>query len=557
MLKHILAAVLLSLSWAAQAASPAFLLSQQCLQYQISIEDIESLSLEQQAVALERQLLGLFNLSDSVNYYRHYNSTQQTDHTQSVEQLLRCQLTLADKFEQLAKMPLIGEITQRLNQSANNQDQRLGQRLTKLFNEPLSTDDKARSHVLQASILHALKQQKLSLVISQDQCLLKQDETSNGQTKRFSESIASYLIEQSDPNCRKQVWQAYELRAKAKNQVSLAALLSDKQQLAASHQFADYASYRLAEQYLFTPDLVEQFLNAITKPSIAPWDLGLTLNQASKMQIEAISSQALLDNIAEQLKDLGITFEFINSQVMRVWHDQRLLGELYLGHQQRIQASKIRLSVVGHQFGQVSFNYPRVLSDYRSQKQFIQQFSSALNLLVQGGHFYLINSLGESIDSSLVGQYWLATYLCQQLLPPITADSREAYLYQYAQQLKIFRSKLALRFYQGKLDKQAMEQAFKHSFSQPWPQAVDAIYGFKGISNEGPLYYHTLWQQSVAQLIYQTQKCCQNQRQVFEILMINEAQLPFSAQLASLFGEAVSPSILINRIQHGYVSHNL
>ncbi len=558
MLKRILAVVLVSTVFnsieAANAASPASLLSQQCLRYQIDLDNFSQQGIAGQAVGLERQLIGLFNLNDNVNYYR-YNTDPRDK--QSKELLLNCQLKLADKFTEVTANAKIQQLTKQLQQSQVNEQRQLGQRLAKLVANSLSEQDKARNHVLEASITHALRQRNLSLILGDSQCDLASSTTESSKPETFKGSIANYLIKQQDQHCRQEVWQAYQLRAKDKNQQYLSAYLAEKQLLAKEQHFTDYASYSLAEQYLSTPELVEQFLDAITRPTTVPWDLGLTLEQANKTTVEPISSQLMLDNIGEQLKNFGLRIETITPHILRVWHEQRLLGELFIGEQHKIKASKIRQIVVGHQFGQVFLGYPDELTDYQAQKLFIEQFAQTISQLVKGGRYYLLNNVGDTIDSSLVGQYWLTEYLIQQLLTPLSPNSREAYLYQYAEQQKVFRSKLALHFYQGKLGQQTAVQEFKHSFSQTWPQAADAIYSFNGIVNEGPLYYHSLWQKTLAKLIYQSQKCCQNQRQVFEILLINEEQLPFSSQLNYIFGETVSPTILINRIQYDHFSLRL
>ncbi len=549
MLKHILAIALASIAFsligAAHAASPTSLLSRQCLQYQVDLNQLARQNLAMQAVVLERQLLGLFNLTDSVNYYRtNINSAD----NQSNEQLLRCQLRLADTFAEITQHPEVQQLAKQLKLSQIDEQKKLGQRLTKLITNTTSIQEKARSHVLEASITHTLRQRNLSLILGNEHCNLTLADNEQSQSETFKGSVASYLIKQQDQHCRKQVWQAYQLRSKDKNQQYLSTYLAEKQQVAIQQQFTSYASYQLSEQYLSSPELVQQFLNAITQPTISPWDLGLTLNQANKTTIKAISSREMLTNIEQQLANFGIQFETVTPHILRIWHEQRLLGELFIGQHPKIQAHKIRQSVVGHQFGQVALNYPEQLTDYQAQKQFIEEFAQALNQLVKGGRYYLNNKIGDTIDSALVGQYWLNEYLTQQLLTPLEANSREAYLYQFAQQQRVFRSKLALHFYNGTLDNQVIAQQFKHSFTQEWPQAAEAIYSFNGVINEGPLYYHTLWQSTLANLIHQSQKCCQTQRQVFEILLINEDQLPFSAQLNRIFGETVSPTFLINRI---------
>ncbi|QYJ99939.1 M3 family metallopeptidase [Shewanella psychrotolerans] len=548
MLKSILAILLsLSLTSAVQAASPITLLAQQCLPYEVLLDDIDSTDTAEKAVALERQLIGLFNLKDSVNYYRQFSIN-----TDDKELLLQCQLRLADEFAKLAHRPNIETFSQQLQHSSSVNEQRLGQRLSQLITRQTSLQQKATLHTTEAGLKYALRHQSLSLVIGEHRCLLPSDGAAPAKIKApFSESIAAYLIEQQDSQCRQQVWQAYQLRAKDKNQQALQYLFDVKQNLAAQQGYLDYAHYVLADQQLSSPKSVNQFLDAITDKAPAPWDIGQTLSAASPTPIEPIFSQIFLQKIYQELKVFDVTIEEVDPQVLRVWHQQRLLGEIYLRQGNTPQAQRVRQSVIGHQFGQVSLAFPGVLTDYRTQQQLIDALSDSLAQLIKGGHYYLLNTLGDSQDTNEVGQHWLSLYLSNKLLPAVVDGSREDYLYRYATQLKVFRSKLALGFYQGTLDPQKYQYEFSRSFNQGWPQAQDAIYSFTGMINQGPLYYKSLWQKHLAQLIFQNNKDHQDQKQLFATLMINEAQLSFSQQLATIFGRPISPSFLIERIQHG------
>lgn len=93
MLKRILAVSLaLNFSPVAQAASPITLLSEQCIDYQVSLSQAQESGTPLDAsVRLERELIGLFNLKDSVRFYRHYPLN-----AEDKEALLQCQLHLAD-----------------------------------------------------------------------------------------------------------------------------------------------------------------------------------------------------------------------------------------------------------------------------------------------------------------------------------------------------------------------------------------------------------------------------------------------------------------------------
>lgn len=557
MLKRILAiALTFNVVSAAQAASPITLLSEQCLRYEIAPwMDNPPNAPSVQVVSLERELIGLFNLKDSLRYYQQYalNSVSQ-------EALLRCQLHLGDQIDQLYRDPNIVSLSLALKSSVRADEQAVAKRLTQLLQGEMAIVDKAALHTSEASITFALRQQALSLVLSDERCLLKPvndtqfSETTSTSVPRFSESIASYLIEQRDPHCRQQVWQAYQLRAKSKSEAALAHVIAAKQQQAEQAGFSDYASFSLASQHIATPQLLKQYLDAMTQPTLAPWELGIALSQADKTPIQPVFAQVLLSGIYQTLKPFGIRVETVNDAMIRLWHGQRLLGDLFLSQGESNQDTSIRVtpirhSVVGQQFGQVSLNFPDVLESHRAQTQLIEAFSSAIAPLFKGGRFYLINTLADTQDSGLVGQYWLSLYLQQQLIAPARKESREARLAMFAEQLSVFRSKLALNLYQTRSHAYPdLAREFELSFTQPWPQANEAIYSFRGIVSQGPRYYQRLWQRSLARLI--DQQATIDKQELFSLLLINEAQLPFTQQLTLIFGEPVSTSSLIKRIQH-------
>lgn len=553
MLKRILAiALTLNVVQAAQAASPIALLSEQCLRYEIapwmdSPPSVPSV----QVVNLERDLIGLFNLKDSLRYYQQYalNSASQ-------EALLLCQLHLGDQIDKLYHDPDIVSLSQALKSSFRPDEQAIAKRLTQLLQGEMDIADKAALHTSEASITFALRQQALSLVMSDERCLLKpvNDAEPNDPIPRFSESIASYLIEQRDPHCRQQVWQAYQLRAKDKSERALTHVIAAKQQQAEQAGFSDYASFNLASQHIATPQLLKQYLDAMTQPTLAPWELGIALSQADKTPLQPVFTQVMLSQIYQALQPFGIRVESLNDNMIRLWHGQRLLGDLFLSQGEpnqdtSIRVTPIRYSVVGQQFGQVSLSFPDILDSHRAQTQLIEAFSNALASLLKGGRFYLINTLADTQDSGLVGQYWLSLYLQQRLLPPAPKESREARLATFAEQQSVFRSKLALNLYQTTSHAYPdMAREFELSFTEPWPQANEAIYSFMGIVSQGPRYYQRLWQRSLARLI--DQQATIDKPALFELLLINEAQLPITQQLTLIFGEPVSTSSLIKRIQH-------
>ncbi|QYJ92169.1 hypothetical protein [Shewanella spartinae] len=589
MLKRILAVSLaLNFSPAALAASPITLLSEQCIDYQVSLSQAqESPTPLDASVRLERELIGLFNLKDSVRFYRHYPLN-----AEDKEALLQCQLHLADEFDRLAHEPWLQTQSQNWSQSDSPGLRQFGQLLTQQIAEQIDQQQKAKIHTAQASIAHGLKQKDLSLIIGQSQCRLTDEETDHAdQTKQtFDNSIASYLIHQQDESCKRQVWQAYQVRAKQKNQAAISLIMATKQTIALEHGADDYASWALSHQRLTTPAQVKHFLDSQTQLAPAPWALGAVLAKLSKVEVTPHSGEQLLDDIQAELSLFGLEFETVNANMLRLWHKGRLLGDVFLdrppkpqlagsqranpplGKQEppptekaqtptlktptlktqalkehKAQLSPLRQTVVGQQFGQLTLTLPDQLNDYRSQEQLIAAVAEMVSRLLTGGRYYLNNTLG---DGQAIASLWLNQYLSQQLLPELPSNSREAELKAFSKQLKVFRSKLALSAYQtfGNRLYRDLSQEFGASFGAPWPCADDALYSFTGVVTQGPLYYLTLWHQRLAeQILSDTQL---EAKKVFELLLINEQQQPLDEQLTAIFGSAQSVATILERSQH-------
>ncbi|QDF75205.1 MULTISPECIES: hypothetical protein [Shewanella] len=551
MLKRILAVSLaLNFSLAAEAASPITLLSQQCIDYQVSLSQAQvSITPMQASIELERQLIGLFNLKDSVRFYRQYPLS-----ADDKEALLQCQLHLADEFARLTQSPWIIEQSQLWTQNEQPGLRRFGHHLIRQLKEQISLEQKSRIHTAQASVAHGLRQKNLSLALGASHCELQHQTEHHSafedDTKSFDRSIASYLIAQQDISCKRQVWQAYQTRAKERNQAAVSQILSTKQEIAQQHQAPDYAHWVLSSQLLKSPAQVKRYLDTMTQTTIAPWMLGTQLASLPKADIAPVSAANMLEQIEEKLSPFGLLVEPVNHKMSRLWHHGRLLGDIFLATTPDIRVSPLRQAVIGQQFGQLTLSSPEQLEDYRAQEQFITSIAELVARMLPGGHYYLNNTLGDTQDTQALASQWLTLYLTGQLLPTLPIDSREAQLEAFSTQLKVFRSKLALIAYQTKAERsyQDLSQEFALSFGEPWPQAYDALYSFTGAVNQGPLYYLVLWKKSLAKQI-QAQSRLDTQA-LFDLLLVNEQQLSLDDQLTLIFGDTTPVVNLLERRQH-------
>ncbi|ESE41313.1 M3 family metallopeptidase [Shewanella decolorationis] len=595
------------------APSPVPLLVEQCLRQPnidlagafasyASTHQLSALTLADKALVLEQQTIGLNNVNDRLTYYRGLPLSG--DERQGI---LQCQLRLADTLSDLLNQAEFSQLAFELTQTASENDDAasqeqalLGKQLTALLRQHLSIMDKAKLHTAQASIRQGLGNQQFQLDIQADKCQLtdevaevntanNEEETANSGT--FSGTIASYLLKQPDAECRQTLWQAYQGRAREHNQVALHRIAELRQRIANDAGFSDYVSYSLKDQLLNTPELVKAFLDSQTETiQVAPWDLGRTLSQLPSAQTTAINTRELLDKALTSLSEYGLRFEVIGEhldsaatqttlsqtalaqaqqQILRVYHTDRLLGEVYLaiGAQDKENKSRdasqhtLRQNVIGQQFGQQALELPATLNNFKDIERFTQALADTMTSLARGSHFYLNNTLGPTLDTNQLPSLWLAKVLRQALFPQFDTQyiqPREMLASAYATQLKVFRAKVALNFYQS-LNQQSysdLPAEFSKSFGANWAQAIDYPYSFNAIANEGPRYYQSQWQAKLATLVHQSTQDCQDKLGLFNLLVVNETALTLSEQLRAILGDPVDAAALIQRIIHVSGSEN-
>lgn len=559
------------------APSPVPLLIEQCLRLpRIDLaaayaEEQLPLSIAKQALILEQQTIGLNNINDRVNYYRGF--TLSADERSG---LLQCQLRLADTLSELVNQTEFHQLTHALSQGDREQ-MLLSGKLQSLIDSQLSITEKATLHTAQATISQGLASQQFSLDIHDKKCqLITEDQTdailaSHGQEvadtqlRHFSGTVAHYLLKQPHPQCRAQVWQAYQARARQRNRDALNQILALRQQTAWAAGFADHASFSLSTQVLSSPELVKAFLDTQTHSvGIAPWDLGQILPQKTFAQAPQLLTAHILAQSFAYLQQWGLHFEpieTINIQesshpIFRVYHQRRLLGELYISYdvaRQRHQQQTLRQGVIGQQFGQQALDLKPQLSTHKDVEQFTHALAQAVTSLAKGSHFYLNNTQDSTQESHHIGSLWLAEILQNELFPHYEQtylNEREILVKAYTKQLKVFRAKVALNVYQAQSQQSYGDLAteFTYSFGQEWSQVDDYPYSFNAIANAGPLYYQSLWQEALAKLIYQITANRSDKLSLFNLLVVNEDSLSLSEQLSEFIEGPTDPTSLIQYI---------
>ncbi|QIR14472.1 hypothetical protein [Shewanella aestuarii] len=582
-----LACVFTLLATASAVANPLSLFTEQCLQFhtQTSVpipsawlkKDGDQLVVKaspevhlQQIVDFEAGLLSLHNLNDLNNYYR-----SQTSAPEYQQALLMCQVHLADELTWLASQLDSNKLTSSAYQSldTNTPYQVYSAKLASLLNRQWPQNTKALKHSLQANIEHYFSK-KYQLTLP-DICQLKEEAADEHQADFNTEqSIAFYLAHQQDEQCRKQAWIAYQIRAKDLIKPSLLKLHQLQTDFSKQRGYQNFTDYQLSFQGL-TENQVEIFLASQTHNiNQAPWNLITQLKKIPKSHQPKVSTALLLQTAFQQLEQLDIHFEQIDlinpsskQQVYRIWHKQRLLGELYLhwfdeassSPTDKLAGALIKYPVLGHQFGQYSLQLPQELTD-TTQMRLLTLLSESISLLAKSGQFYYFNQQSVDSSSAEIGSLWLAKWLSRALDKPQIHNPRLVLIKQYQQQHQVFKSKVALYFYrqnnvtnwpwvQPMLDAQ-ISQAFQRSFGHDWPQASDAIYSLQAIANQGINHYLLLWQQTLAELIMNEVNNDSKAKEIFELLVVNEHNQTLYDQLSAIYLQPMDFEKLIWRINH-------
>ncbi|AZG73102.1 hypothetical protein [Shewanella livingstonensis] len=586
MLKSIFVATLFFniLATANAVANPLALFIEQCLQYQPELEPDKLASfqsVEQQAVEFEKRTIALNNINDRIQYYRPF-----ANDSLNKQGLLWCQLHLADELYALTTAAQTQYLIDKLPYLESPYDQ-LGQRLITIIRTQWPLIEKSQLHSAQASIHQALSRQQFTMQFNQQDCVLTQKANieSDGKTN-IDINIAKYLIKQPNEYCRKQAWLAYQIRAKAQQTPALALIHQLQQQRAIQQQYSNTAQAQLSLHGLDPTQLARFLASQTVDLDIAPWNIARALSRASKSSsMETMSSTVFLQQIFDSLESIGLKFELINmdksnasaddiehnrlsnTRMIRVWHQQRLLGEIFTYPHSKQQYSRnvdgqlIKQTVIGHQFGQYALSFPQHLTHSIQQQKLIIALSQAIVSLAQGGQFYFLTNRGQNIDTHAIATQWLAHYIKQQLnLPELSG--RHQLAEQYQQQLGVFRAKVSLAFYQYQGDiegekqddwlshNQSLSVAFEQSFGQQWPSATDAIYSYQAIANEGINHYLPLWHNALTQLIISETPARKSAKEIFTLLVVNETYLTLNDQLEQLIGPPIDPHSLIRRFKH-------
>ncbi|GAA0783065.1 MULTISPECIES: hypothetical protein [Pseudomonadati] len=564
-------------------ANPLNLFVDQCLQFnaiqeiaipqewQLSATSHPSLSMNSgnSLVEFEATLLTLNNLNDRNNYYRNF-----TKHPEQQQQLLNCQVHLADELSALLNNidanQLEKDLIHRKQNNAKDASTLYIKTIQHIQKQQLSYDVKSQLHSLQAMIrhyfmqdfsFHATKSCALAEIVDNAQESPKAKSTTEA-------NVAHYLLSQTDDSCRQQAWFAYQTRVKPQNKLNLLALHKLKNQLAVQSGFSNVADHQLSVHSLTAAQL-NRFLDSQTiNIELAPWDLPRELQALPKVSVAPHQSLLFLEQMFTLLSEFDLRFELISTtdnpfRLYRVWLSQRLLGEIYVEldeHTSKINHHRIKQAVIGHQFGQYGLKLPLNLTTVKQHNDVVFIVSDIINQLAKGSPFYYLNHQDISLANQSLGSYWLSAWFVNKLGLEYTTSARVQLLQSFAQQQRIFKAKVALLFYQqadlsnyflyeSSLHK-SVSNAFNDSFGVPWPTGADAIFSYQAIANQGISYYLLQWQETLAQLILNETLSSSQAKDIFDVLIVNEHNQAIYDQLSAIFKQPMDFENLLRRINY-------
>ncbi|QBF84720.1 hypothetical protein EXU30_20135 [Shewanella maritima] len=525
------------------------LLVNQCLSYQVPIPKplTDKGSLDQLATTYtqyQSHLLGLYNLSDRVSYYRQFASS-----SEQREKLLSCQIKLNNLLTDTAIQSQ--DLLQRVQQS--NLGAQFSASATQLLSEIEPKHQAQLSDKIVAASTayrHNFNNKKLAINIAGKPCQLVA--TSN---LVKPSDVAKYLLKQQNAQCRKLVWLDHQIKSKTINQSILQDLWQIYQQQAHSKGYVGYSQMQLAKHQLNSQQIDQFFDNLVGElelktDKVAPWDIPAKLKHAGETkETEQISynnsipGHQLLNTIFKTLSSLQYRFEQLeveptsvsannNKQdvtTFRVWQQQRLLGELsIITHDNKnISANMLKQTVVGEQFGSWAISLPNTELSQRNQAKLIERVSRSIVSLSQTNRFYNLNHLPQNSEQQIT-QYWLTAFI-KHNIGHTRVSQRQKLMSDYTSRLRLFRAVLAYEFFALKsFDQQtyawhqfetSANERFVRLFGEDLEHAVDLLYSYRALVNEGPVYFLPIWYEHQANQLFDPQADTASLQQTYQKLL--------------------------------------
>mgnify|MGYP001311260179 CR=1 FL=1 len=432
-------------------------------------------------VRFERSSLALQNIKDVISY--HLKFVQGAER----EPFLACQMKIAQKQSHFLEALEQGTWLEKMRHSNQTQITSYLESLDRMMSQQPTLDEYSKLIATSSSYKSIIHNPDQHILISKA-CRLPGVPTK----QRFSiKEISFYLHNQNNETCRKQVWFVYQERihkmiAKLKSQT-----FEIQKKLANKFHFNTPFSYQIRNHYLNKTQWVEFFLEHYpAKSDLKPWNVIHFLSEKhlekdGDLKFKTTNTSNWLQDV---MKQLGLKVDVLSENQWRIWHDKRLLGELFIFDSPKIRGVNLKKTVVGMQYGISHLFMPKEISQPRHKKALIQALGLSIYHLAHEQNYYLLTEHLTPSDLSHVGIYWMmekfASY--QGIWKKIERSN---------DLLKLWRSQYAFDFYQG--------------------FATEKVFDFRSLLDDGT-YYQKLWQKQLAR--YLVKQVCIDDGVMFSML---------------------------------------
>ncbi|MGB0894078.1 MAG: hypothetical protein ACPGUD_06690 [Parashewanella sp.] len=484
-------------------SSTVSFLRSQCLNLQLT-PLIQTSNLDVDVERFVRSSLLVNNLNDLLRVIKSQKVVDQHS------LLLNCQIRLSDQWHQFLPNVQKKVFIERLRKTGKNDHKQLADQLKYEVERHGSENYLSQLRIAEASFKQKQPIKKI-IIDSKDKCT-----TSSNTIITSHKALAQLMLTEKSEHCRKSVWQKY---SRQQSNIQLLTKVIDlRNQQAKKFDYSNSLQQQLSYNLLTSAKQVAYFLNKIEdKDKLSPWNIAQALKRADSAKLHYDSNILLLD-LLSAMTSFGITAEWINPENIRLWHHQRLLGDVYLKlvNQPKIKPTlqMMRHPVIGHQFAQAALILPSSIINEKQLHRLIQKFSLLITNYADAPHDYLTSRAISNSDYDKLATIWLNKILLKKLSNKyITSSPRSKLAQQYHQHIELLKSHIALAAYRD-------IGTFSYSETIAYP------INFSGLINNGANYYSNLFQNYLANYIINTSHIAE--KEIFERLIINETRAPMS-----------------------------
>jgi hypothetical protein len=430
---------------------------------------------------LEPQINHLFSLIAMGRWHRHHI---QFDYLKKA--LWTCQKKLYQYQDQTLANLQKNQWVEKMNASREPRVQLYQKALYRALKNHRSLHEKKTFKQQALKYQRQVQESRQQLAI-EPQCQLPNSPST--QSKHF---IWSYLLQQDNVNCRKNVWYDWQQPQTKAIQLAKQEVWQHYQALVENEEFKNIAQFQLQFHYLHQTAWVSFFLNQFNQKIIEePWNIKQnisTFKMKAYRRLQAINSRLWLVQV---INKLGLRLDKVATDHWRLWHQKRILGELYLEPSKHIKSIPIQASVAGFQYGIHAIQLPEEVQYIDQKRRLIQALGLSLSRLATTQEYNLLQMYGTPEDLNKVGIFWLMDTFAPY--PKMWHD------------VDLVKTKLSIWRSQAALD---LTTASVSQLAEPSFEFLQLPLG--------ATYYQDIWQRQLA--VFLDQKFCTSTEAMFQIL---------------------------------------